>query len=278
MFKIFSQYECLVKYEENEILLTQNDNLEFSSVQKLNIYPTSPQKISFVLDLKNLTSSQFYKVKKIDDCIYVFIVESTSIKSHDKFNFGNPYPCEIEVSKTEISFNTKDIRKTISLNFNFVNYSIKKIKNLYYVFFENSETSTIIIFNPKNYIIKTFSGNIENNADGFAIHEDFFDLIYSFEQEGLKLNSFVAKKKIPSSLVSFQFMKSIKLQAYSFAYSLLTETLRNEISITQLKEFIPDVSYFKFVEQNKCFAFSSKKELLLSFETNENGISEINND
>ena len=54
MFKIFSQYECLVKYEENEILLTQNDNLEFSSMQKLNIYPTYHQKISFVIKIKKL--------------------------------------------------------------------------------------------------------------------------------------------------------------------------------------------------------------------------------
>ena len=277
MFKIYSQYDCLLKYNDKEVMLSQNENLDFEEAVKINVYPIN-NKVSFVLDLENLISCQFYKVKQENDITYIVFIESFFVHKEDIYSFKNfSYPFEVIVSNKDICFASSSIKKTISLP-PYYDYKVSKIKNLCVCHFHSDEFSYLIIYNPKNNKVKVFNDIKDFSDDKFIIKEDYFDLEYKIDNDGLKNSSYIINKPIPSELTAYQFMQAIKLQGYDLAFSLLSDSMQQKITIKELREFLPDIKFFKFIKHDKCLALSSSDTIILSFTLNNNKIEDISSD
>ncbi len=277
MFKIYSQFDCLLNYNGKEVFLSENENLDIETPLKINVYPLN-NKLSFVLDLENLTDNQFYKTKKDNDTTYIVLVQSFFVHKEDIHSFKNsPYPFEVSVSKSEISFTSSFAKKTMALP-PYTSYKVSKIKNLCVCIFDNNNYSFIVVYNPKNDKIKTFNDVDTFSDDKFIIKEDYFDLEYKIDNDGLKNSSFTLNKPIPEELIAYQFMLSVKLQGYDFAFSLLSKNMQEKISTKDLREFLSDIKFFKFIKKDKCLALSASDTIILSFNINNNKIEDISSD
>lgn len=275
MFKIYSEFDCLLKYDNKELFLDKNEHLSTQEPVKIEVYPIGNKRaVSFILNLNLLEKSPYYKFTKFEKDTLIFFVESLPIHTYDVFSFPK-LSTEVIIGKDYISLKTDKIKKV--LQFPFSTYTCKNIKNLVVCTFEN-KPDLILIFNPKSSQIKVFSGYLQEDNTSFLVKSEFFDSEFVFTENGLKLNSFVQNKTIPEKLLPFEFMVALKNQNYSFAYSLLAKNVQNSISIKKLKEFLPNVSCFKFIKENQCFALSQDVLKLITFSVENNKIIDLESD
>lgn len=75
--------------------------------------------------------------------------------------------------------------------------------------------------------------------------------------------------------LSYNFMQSMLNKNFEYAYNLLDQNLKEKINKEQLKEFLPDLRFFKFIEKNKCFAVCKTQEFIIDFSITENKISDL---
>lgn len=277
MFKLFSQYDCLLKLNGQEITLEENENLTIEQPCSVLVYPVGKAKaFSFAIDLNKLSDSAFYKFKKIEDQTYIFLIEFFRRQSQDVYNYSlSGKPCQVFVGTDKICFLSETQKIDLAIPFQFEKYTCKKIQSLILVMLETSQEKHLVVFNPKNNKIKLFNGQIELEEQGFSISKQYFDCQYKIDNSGLKNTGYKNSKKIPSSLLPYQFMEAVKNQVFSLAHHLLSANLQETISIASLKQYLPDVQYFKFIDQNHCFAICSSKCHSISFSLTDESIEEV---
>ena len=106
-----------------------------------------------------------------------------------------------------------------------------------------------------------------------------FDTKYIFSKEGLKIQSFIENTNfLNKEIIPYNFMNSILSRNFEYAHSLLKDDLKEKITTNNLKEFFPDVKYFKFIEKNMCFAVCETHDIFVKFSINDDKISEIDYD
>lgn len=281
MFKIYSSYDCVLKFDDKEEFLDQNTNLTIEEKSKINVYPVGKHSVySFSLNLDKLEKSKFYKFKNYNDNVYIFFIENLITQTQNLYSYNiNNQNCVVKVAKETLTFKTEKIEKEVFLPFNYQEYSCVQKDNLIVCDFNNEETSLIVIFNPKTNKIKAFNGMIQEDDDGFTIKENLFDTKYIFSKEGLKIQSFIENTNfLNKEIIPYNFMNSILSRNFEYAHSLLKDDLKEKITTNNLKEFFPDVKYFKFIEKNMCFAVCEARDIFVKFSINDNKISEIDCD
>ena len=275
MFKLYSEYDCLLKFNGKEVFLDKNENLMIAEPVKIDVYPVGKKgAIAFALNLNSLEKGPFYKTTNFEDDCYIFLVESLPMHSFDIFSFPK-LSTKVEFGKDHIAFKSDKAKKV--LEFPFSSYTCKSIKNLVVCTFEG-EQNLIVIFNPQNAQIKVFSGDLKENDNSFIVKNEYFDSEFVFAENGLKLSSWTQNKTVPEKLLPFEFMVALKNQNYSFAHSLLAENVQNSISIKALKEFLPNVTYFKFIKEKTCFALSQNMPKTITFSTESGKIVDLESD
>ena len=255
MFKLFSQYSCLLKFKEQEFLLEENENVTIKEPCKVFVYPVGKAKaFSFALDLDSLSSSPFYKFKACKNQTYIFLTEFCHKQVQDVYTYTcAAKPCQVFVGAEKIGFLSEKQKIELALPFHFEKYRCTKIHNLILVLLEREKEDCLVVFNPESNKIKLFDGQIKLLSDGFVLSNQYFDCQYKITKQGLKNTEWNAIKKIPPPFLPYQFMQAVKNQAFPFACSLLSEKMQEKISAAALKEYLPDVQYFKFIDQNHCF-------------------------
>ncbi len=275
MYKIFSEYDCLLKFDNKEIFLDKNEHAISNNACKIDVYPIGKSSAyPFVIDLAKLEKSRFYRYVTYHSNCYIFFVESLPISSSNIHIFPS-LNTEVEIGKNIATFKTNSTKKSIEFPFSL--YSCKNIKNLIVCSFEGQQ-NLLAIFNPQSNKIKVFTGNFLLDENFLTIQTEFFDSKFLFSDDGLKFDSYVSHKKIPQKLLPYQFMLSIKNENYQFAHSLLDRKCQNEISIANLKNFLPDLEFFKFVEENSCIAISQGTSKILTFTIVNDKILDIESD
>ena len=277
MFTLFSQYDCLVIFNGKEVTLEENESLIIEQPCKVLVYPIGKTKaFSFSIDLAKLSDSVFYKFKKVEKRFYVFLQEFSRRHSQDVYNFSiSGFSCQVFIAKDSLCFLSQSQKINLELPFQIEKYSCKKMQNLIVVRLEDAKQDHLVVFNPKTNKIIFFEGHIELDEQGFWVKKEYFDSQFKIDNSGLKNVGYESKNKIPLSLLPYQFMEAVKNHTFSLAHNLLSQKLQNDISISLLKQYLPDVQYFKFVSQNQCFAISSSRCLWISFSLNDNCIDDI---
>ena len=75
MFKIYSSYDCVLKFDDKEEFLDQNTNLTIEEKSKIDVYPVGKHSVySFSLNLDKLEKSKFYKFKNYNYNVYIFFI------------------------------------------------------------------------------------------------------------------------------------------------------------------------------------------------------------
>ena len=285
---IFTSYNCLIKFENKEEFLSINEHLSFENENGIiYVYPTGKtDKYSFSIDLQNLSSSIFYKYTQKDDSIFIFLIDGLIIENIDIYSFShNNHDSEIEIGNTFITFKTKSHRKTISLPCQIKNLNCGNFKHIDYVNYRKDDKEYLVAFNVISNKAKLIQGeNIQIEESGFVVtnkSNHFYKEIveeYLIDEDGLKIKSrvFTPKEKTPQNMVIYKFMTAINLKDYQTAHSMLSHSLKEKLTPTNLKEYFGEIVYFQCLNANTVFAISSGKNVLFDF-TIENGfVSEIN--
>lgn len=279
MFKLYSSYDCLLKFNDKQEFLDNNTNLSFDNPCKISVYPVGKNDLySFVLDLGNLKDDKFYKIQKYENNVYIFLVDNIISKTQNIYNFNiKKTLCQVFVSTTSIIFQTEKVRKKIYLPFTYKDYICQQQKNLITCQFNEGSNSLLTIFNPITNQTKSYYGHIENKSNSFILKNNIFDIEYIFTEDGLKINSFIENSELRhnSLALPYNFMVAILEKNFEYAYSLLDEKLQDKISKNQLKDFLPELKYFKFIEKNKCFAICEAQKIFVNFSVAENKILDI---
>lgn len=283
---IYSPYDCLVKFDNNETFLNQNEHLVLSDEEKsISIYPTNKNSgYSFFIDLKQ-TSSPFYTIMKKNEELFIFLLEGIISQNVDIISLTyNNSQSFIEIGKNTIKFTTPKHQKIISLPFIPKKVDCGNFKHINYALIEDKEKFYFIAYNTISNKSKLFQGdNIEVKENGFVVTNEknnFYKKIveeYFFDEDGLKAKSkvFSQRDDISQNLLSYNFINAVKLKDFKSALFLLNDNLKERVSENSLKEFFGDISYFYMIDPLTCFAISNGKNKIFTFKLEESKISDI---
>lgn len=290
VFKIKSDYECLVKINENETTLSSDETLEVEDFCKVLVYPIdSKNTLPFSFETDKLAECKFYNFTNLDNNTALICFHSgTLCENYDivKVSVAGS-TLTFEVGENKIVAYYKDWKKIISLDERYNNYITKSKDNIAYIKLTSHNTQTMYAFNVKTGNVKVFSGNnIELVSDGFNIEKRGADNAsikeqYKITTEGLKLeNSNHETQAIYSSIdetIAYQFLNAMKSGNIDLAYSLCSQALQNEIDKDSLKAYIGTPSNFYYVSPFKYAVQSANKLTTFKFEVQNQKIVDIDN-
>lgn len=284
---IYTPYDCILKFNDKELSLSQNEHLSFEeNIKTISVYPLNKnKKYSFEINLKD-SDSTFYRVIKKEDKLLVFLLEGLISENIDIYSFSNEKGDSfVEIGKNTVIFKSDKHQKVITLSNNMKDFSCGNFEHIDYVTFKDDKKEYILAYNIVSNKAKFLQGDkIEIKDSGFIVtceNNEFYKSIieeYFIDKEGLKSKSKTFSKKdvFPNNFVVYSFMNAIKLKDYESAHSYLTKRLKKEISIQSLKSYFGDVSYFYVIDPQTCFAITFNKNVLYDFVLKDDEIEEIN--
>lgn len=285
---IYSPYDCVVKYKNNQQELSQNEHLVFEEAEDIiSIYPVGKNsRYSFEIDLKDDIQSNFYSKIKKEDRLLIFLIDGLISENIDIFSFTHKdIDSFVEISKNQLTFRTNHHKKVITLSNPISNIQCGNFEHIDYIYFIDKKKEYIIAYNTLSNKAKLLQGEkIEIKDNGFTItneNNNFYKKIvedYIIDCEGLKVKSkvFVKKENISSNLLIFNFMNAIKIKDYDNAYSFLSDKLKRDISKDTIRNYFGDVSYFYIIDSHTVFAISNGNNIVYDFSILDSKINEIN--
>ena len=295
-YKIRSDYDCLVKYEDGESFLDINTELNFSTPEKLLIYPlsqTNKNSFPFVVNLDSCESSRFFKIFKLKefDLIYISampyvqneIIETIVAKDNE---------CKVYISEDYIAFEIDNQKKTIPLTKSFDDYSIKTIGNLLFLHLISKE-ETMWVFNLNNKSLRQFEGKkIELFENHLSVAKDVKDIanhvIYqTFEinndeiitkKDSLKYNLQEPVIVTNPSIIPIAFLEAVKIEDFDLARRYLDNDLAKVTSDEHLKNYFKNIIKIIPFNNGLIGVMTQDDFKLFNFEIKNAKIVEINED
>lgn len=283
---IYSPYDCLIKYKNEQIILDQNEHAILENVDgNIAIFPLNKNsQYSFFIDLKEFNSS-FYRTIKNNNEILVFLLDGIIAENVDVFSFSyKEDKSSIEIGKNQIIFKTEKYNKIIPLPFSPQNVKCGNFGKINYACFDDKNRTYFIAYNTQTNKSKLFQGDeIEIKENGIVVinkKNNFYKEIveeYFVDNDGLKVKSKVFSKKdnINSRFVCFEFVNSIKLKDFDGAFDMLSPDLQKKLTPNNLKEFLGDISYFYMIDSSTCFAISNNENTIFNFVVKDEKIMDI---
>ncbi len=284
---IYSPYKCLIKCGQQEIEIDENEHALIDNLQeKIYIYPLGKTKrYSFIIDI-NDKNSQFYSIIEKENKVLIFLLDGLLSENIDIYNVKyNNIDTQVEVSQNKISFSSKKHKKNIFL---FEKPSKVKIGNFHHIIFallKFNEKDVLIAYNCQDYNARQFSGDkINLTKNGFNILTKNSGNYLKIEQEyyvdtqGLKNKekSFtLSEQSLPEELIPYQFMSSIKNGDDYQIENLLSEELKKQITLENIKKYFGKISYFYMIDSTNCFAISNGENIIYEFFIKNGKITEI---
>lgn len=283
---IYSPYDALIKTKYEEAFLNKNEHLILEGEnQNIVVYPTNKvSRYSFTIDL-NEQHSIFYNIIKKDDNLFVFLLDGVIAENVEIYSFLNEGQTSfVEIGKNQIIFKTQNNQKIITPPGKIDGFKCGNFKHINYVIFGDGTKSYATLYNTTTNKIKLLQADeIEIKEDGFVLttnKNSFYKKIveeYMIDSQGLKIKSrvFSQKENYSDNFISYMFMNSIKLKDYQNAYNLLSNNLKEKLSIDDLKNYFGDVSYYYVIDPSTIFVVSDGKNVIYEFSFSENKINEI---
>lgn len=284
---IYTPYPCLVKMGNSSLELDSNEHAVINDEAPIiSVYPVGKNdRYSFNIDLNNTMDSKFYTCLEKDNKKLIFLLDGFLSENVKVFTFHhNNIESQIEVSKSFITFHSKDFKKQIALPYKIEKINCGHFQHIDYVSFSANNHQTLIAYNVKNNKAKIFNADeIDISANGFVLHSKYgnyknVEEIYYVDSQGLKAKEKIfvlLNDNIIEELVPYQFMTAIKNGDIKQANDLLSDELKNNTPIEDVLEYFGKITYFYAISPTTIFAISNGKNVLYDFEMKEKRISDI---
>lgn len=283
-----SPYPCLIKTETQSCDLDPNDTLEIEEENRIFVYPQNRQ-IPFYLDLKNLKDCEKYSVLKRETDLFIILenVPNFSSKIKETLNFSGR---NVEIILSDKSLSFEDTGKIVECYLNNPAQNLKtyKIKNFACAQLDKD----LFIFSLKEEKVYHFSGEVEIEGNQISVTKKFYDsngrekkTIFKLEDEiELISEEFFEsnEKKLPRisqirDLAGYKLLESVKAKDYDSSLSFLSEKLKNQIDVSQIKEFFGNFTSFLPISTTE-FITLGKEKHFVQFSFSGNQIDDISID
>jgi hypothetical protein len=280
---IYTSFPCLIRYEDSEVSLDENEHLTIDEpAKKIEVYPSSKGQISFVIDF-NKIDSPFYRIITKNDKILVFLLNGLYAENVNCYNFSEK--SKIEVFSDKIIFKSDNNKKIVHLNENILDIKCGQFFHISYcAFSRQNDKKSLIAYNNRTGQAKIFDGNnIEITNNGFILTsspQGYQNITqeYYVDKDGLKLktSNFVSCQSfVPNEIIAYNFMTAIKCEDYEGAKKFLSEALLSSLNSTALKNYFGKITYFYMISPLSCFALSDGNNKIYTFSQSQNKITEI---
>lgn len=284
---LYSPYKCIIKNDKQSVYIDQNSHLVIDNPVSVCVYPTGKtKKYAFSIDLDHL-DSEFYRVVKKDNKTLVFLLDGLLSENIEIFEFEyENIKSSIEIAKTKIVFVGEKSKKVINLPNQIKSFQCGQFYHIDYILFENHDGDlSIILYNIKNNKAKILNGDEIQILDNGIMVKRFGKGLYSditeeyiIDRDGLKTGSktfSLSSQAQNQELCVYNFMTALKNGDTSFAYSFLTQSLKDKISPDTLKTFFGNLSYFYLIDPTTVFAISDGQNKIYNFTLKGKQISDI---
>lgn len=247
---MLTPYQCLVKNNGEEMLLSPNETLLVEG--RVLIYPLD--KLApppFSLDTSDLQRRKEYGFLENDDQTIICLKNGALVENFSlaKLTVAGMV-CNFEIGEDKVVLTTRDTKKTIHLNSTFDKFTLSSRHNIACLQLSGQEGNAIVTINVKTSKIKIFYGkNIALTNNTFSIQEEgpIFEINKSFkiDDEGLKQSS--ASKGVlnfTDQTLPYYFLKALQEEEFDLAYEVCSQALKQKIDKKALKEFFGRVQNF----------------------------------
>lgn len=281
--KIFlkTPYSCLIKSNDNEFELDTNDMAEIIDEKIIYVYPQNQNIIPFYINTQNLKDCTRYSVVIQNEKKYIILEKNANFSSKFKKKlYISGKNCEISIKDNILSFETqnKSIQCFVPSNFN--EYSTTKIGNFACAIFDND----LYAFSIKEEKIYHFNGQISIDGNQICVTKDFNDSVNRKKMSVFRLNESielvseefdVSTNKVFGELLPYRLLESVKAKDYTYATTCLSETLKNNIDISQMKDFFGNVTDFLPISTAEFILIDKNNKKYASFYIKDNEIDDI---
>ncbi len=283
---IYTSFDCLIKGENIEEVLQENQHLSFENVPaRLSVYPINKKGMpSFEIDFQK-QHNLFYRIVEKDEKMLVFLVDGIYAQNFlvQTISCENN-TCQIEIGKNEVIFACNKNKKILKMPEDILSSKCGHFHHIAYAKLEANEVDYLVAYNTKNYktkILKSEKVEITENgfilsgtADGYNDGQEE----YIVTKEGLKIKSkkfsTLSHPQIKETLC-YRFLSSVKKTDFSSAFSMLSLSLQKKVSEASLKDYFGNISYLFPLDEKTCFAISNNKSTMYTFSISNNKIEEI---
>ena len=247
---LLTPYQCLVKNNNDEILLSPNETLLVDG--RLLVYPlekfTPPP---FSLDTSDLQRRKEYAFLKTDDETIVCLKSGTMVEN---FSIAKTtvagQPCTFEIGEDKIVLTNRDTKKIIHLNSTFDKFTLSSRHNIVCLQLTSEDGNALVTINIKTNKTKVFYGKsiaLANNT--FSIQEEtplfHINKSYKIDDEGLKQSSSSTNVFNYNELtLPYCFLKALQEEEFDLAYDICSQELKDKIDKKALKNFFGHVENF----------------------------------
>lgn len=284
-----SNFDCLIKNEENEKLLDSNAQIIFEKPETVLVYPLQCNKFSlpFVLDLTQSSDTENYKVIKYEDNILFYLNSPYSIKNEiiEEISCGDK-TCEIGICQTEISFKVSNIKKTIPILEKYKTYHIQSQKS-FVILSLTGVLDSVYMFNVKTHSLSFLQGEkveildnkifVTKPANDIVGHQIYDTYVIEDDKLNKLANKFKSdpQKSLKNSLIPLAFIEAIKIEDYLLAMEYLEEKIRKETTPDHLKKYFGQILNFIPIEENLIAVTNPVDTKIYKFTVLDNKIKEI---
>ncbi len=268
---IKTPYECLIKTEDEQTLLDENESLVLLPPFSVCIYPVN-KAISFILASDNLQTCEFYDVANYKQDTLICLKKTSTCENYSIVNISG---CKLEIGERKFTIESEDWKKTILLPCSFDRYQTSVKNNIIMIKFIGKK-QVLYAFNKKTAQAHAFSGNkIDFNQEGFSVEEHNINKSYKISNQGLSgSNNEEAACPLPQTL-AYHFLEYIKKADLSSAHNLLSQNLQQNISKQALKTFFGSIKSVFYLSP-VCYAVQNEKGLkIYNFEVKQDKICDI---
>jgi len=294
VYKIRSDYDCLIKHEGGECFLDINSQLVFDRPEKILVYPLSQlnkNSFPFIINLDSCEDSRFFRCFKLKKYDFIYISSMPYVQNEiiESIAVGEK-ECKIHITEDFVAFEMENQKKTIPLTRYFDDYSIKVIKNFVFLHLV-SENEILWALHLENKTLKQFVGkkielfdnhltvvkevnDIANHViyqtfeikdDDIVVKQD--SLKYSFEEPTLVSNP---------AVIPIAFLEAIKIEDFNLAKTYLEKNLAESTSENHLKNYFKSITKIIPLEENSIGIITDNNLRIFSFEIQNSKITEIN--
>ena len=274
-------YPCLVKTQDDQCELEENDMLEIEDESLVFIYPENPAQIPFYINMNSPKESVALSViaRKNDTLLILESAQKMAI-SHKEMLIVDGKKCEVCVRGQKISFESEEKKVEYFCPHPCGEHKILKIGNFACVQFNEH----LYAFSPKKNRLTHFDGQAEIDGATLLLTKHFHDseererhAKYVFKEDiVMEEESFSRNEnRINKDLAPYKLMESVKAKDFEFAHSLLSEKLKTEINSAQIREFFGNFSSFLPLSTTEFITISGAQKNYVKFNLHENLIDDI---
>lgn len=284
---IYTPYDCMVKYGDEQAELSQNEHLYIDYVRgDIAVYPVGKtDRYAFQINISN-NRSTFYRIVEKEDKTLVFLLDGLLCENCDvhKFQYrGKDF--SVDTCKNAVFFSSDASKCQVCLGNTPQNFTCGHFLHIAYAQFSQNEQDVILLYNINNGKMRKCVGDkITLDENGFTVKQNFhggFEAVqqkFIVDNDGLKcLHQSVEAAETPMNedLTAFQFMSAIKDRNFSLAHSMLCSSLQDKISIKTLSSYFGEISYLYMLDDCTCFALSDGQNVVYDFIVQNGKINDI---